>query len=180
MSETVDAVVVGAGPNGLSAAIVLADQGWDVLVLEANDEPGGAVRTGEVTAPGFRNDLYSAFYPLAPVSPALKGLHLEDHGLRWFEEPVRWTNADVGMRDVRLKAGVPVAAGQSETARADVRRLLEVGAIDVGNFDALFVVDDRTQRLSAYSTDRKSGMAPRFTVDLPAVFRAARAQWVGR
>lgn len=87
MSTTVDAVVIGAGPNGLVGATVLADRGWDVLVLEANDEPGGAVRTGEVTAPGFRNDLYSAFYPLAAASPPLTALHLEDHGLRWVHAP---------------------------------------------------------------------------------------------
>ncbi len=52
--------------------------------------------------------------------------------------------------------------------------------VDVGNFDALFVIDDRTQRLAAYSTDRQKGMAQRFTVDLPSLFRAARAQWGGR
>ncbi|QYG91885.1 NAD(P)/FAD-dependent oxidoreductase [Iamia sp. SCSIO 61187] len=84
---TVDAIVIGAGPNGLTAANLLADRGWDVLVLEANDEPGGAVRTGGVTAPGFRNDLYSAFYPLGAASPVITGLHLEDHGLRWVHAP---------------------------------------------------------------------------------------------
>ncbi|HVR32253.1 MAG TPA: mandelate racemase/muconate lactonizing enzyme family protein, partial [Acidimicrobiia bacterium] len=61
---------------------------------------------------------------------------VEDHGLRWFEEPVRWTNADLGMQEVRLKTGVPIAAGQSEMGRGDVRRLLAAGAIDVCNFDA--------------------------------------------
>ena len=82
-----DAVVIGAGPNGLVAANVLADAGWNVVVLEANDEPGGAVRTAEVTAPGFRNDLFSAFYPLAVMSPAMRGLDLERHGLRWVHAP---------------------------------------------------------------------------------------------
>jgi phytoene dehydrogenase-like protein len=86
-SETVDAVVVGAGPNGLVAANVLADAGWDVLVLEAQDEPGGAVRTAEITAPGFRNDLCSAFYPLGAASPVLAELALEEHGLRWRHAP---------------------------------------------------------------------------------------------
>ncbi|MDH3308216.1 MAG: mandelate racemase/muconate lactonizing enzyme family protein [Acidimicrobiia bacterium] len=61
---------------------------------------------------------------------------VEGHALRWFEEPVRWNAADLWMRDVRFKTGVPVAAGQSEMARGDVRRLMEVGAIDVCNFDA--------------------------------------------
>jgi phytoene dehydrogenase-like protein len=84
---SVDAVVIGAGPNGLVAANLLADAGWDVLVLEANDEPGGAVRTAEVTAPGFRNDLFSAFYPLGAASPVLRELGLDDHGLRWTHAP---------------------------------------------------------------------------------------------
>lgn len=56
--------------------------------------------------------------------------------MRWFEEPVRWMNADVWMRQVRLKTGVAVAAGQSELARGDARRLMQAGAIDVCNFDA--------------------------------------------
>ena len=88
MSETVDAVVVGAGPNGLVAANLLADAGWDVVVLEANDAPGGAVRTAEVTAPGFHNDLFSAFYPFTAASPVMRDLALEDHGLRWTEAPL--------------------------------------------------------------------------------------------
>jgi phytoene dehydrogenase-like protein len=83
-----DAVVVGAGPNGLVAGNVLADAGWDVVVLEAADASGGAVRTAEVTAPGFRNDLFSAFYPLAAVSPALKPLDLERYGLQWAHAPL--------------------------------------------------------------------------------------------
>ena len=86
-SEVVDAVVVGAGPNGLVAANLLADAGWDVLVLEAASEPGGSVRTGEITAPGFRNDLCSAFYPLGAASPVLTELDLERHGLRWRHAP---------------------------------------------------------------------------------------------
>ena len=61
---------------------------------------------------------------------------VDSHDLRWFEEPVRWTSADLWMRDVRMMAGVPVAAGQSELGRADIRRLVTAGAIDVCNFDA--------------------------------------------
>lgn len=85
--EVVDAVVIGSGPNGLVAANLLADAGWDVLVLEAAPEPGGAVRTAEITAPGFRNDLCSAFYPLGAASPVISELGLEDHGLRWRHAP---------------------------------------------------------------------------------------------
>ena len=80
---SVDAIVIGAGPNGLVAANALVDAGWDVLLLEANPEVGGAVRSAEVTAPGFVNDLFSAFYPLAAASPVIKGLDLGDYGLTW-------------------------------------------------------------------------------------------------
>jgi phytoene dehydrogenase-like protein len=79
-----DAVVIGAGPNGLVAANMLADRGWDVVVCEEQPEPGGAVRSGEVTAPGFVHDLYSAFYPLAAASRYIAPLELESHGLRWL------------------------------------------------------------------------------------------------
>jgi phytoene dehydrogenase-like protein len=85
-THTVDAVVIGAGHNGLVAAATLADAGWDVLVLEAQAEPGGAVKSAELF-PGYVSDLYSAFYPLSVASPALRALHLEDHGLRWSHAP---------------------------------------------------------------------------------------------
>ncbi|WP_394619969.1 phytoene desaturase family protein [Lentzea sp. JNUCC 0626] len=87
MTATVDAVVVGAGPNGLVAANLLADAGWDVLVLEAADEPGGAVRTAELIEPGFHSDLFSSFYPLGAASPILRGLDLDRYGLRWVHAP---------------------------------------------------------------------------------------------
>jgi phytoene dehydrogenase-like protein len=83
-----DAVVIGSGPNGLTAANVLADHGWDVVVLEAEDEPGGSVRSAELIEPGFVNDVRSAFFPLAAASPALAPLRLEDHGLRWCRAPL--------------------------------------------------------------------------------------------
>lgn len=85
--ETVDAVVVGAGHNGLVAANLLVDAGWEVLVLEATPRVGGAVQTSELTEPGFRHDVFSAFYPLGISSPILAGLQLEDHGLRWRHAP---------------------------------------------------------------------------------------------
>jgi phytoene dehydrogenase-like protein len=90
----VDAVVIGAGPNGLTAANVLADAGWSVLVLEANSEPGGAVRSAELVEPGFTSDMFSAFYPLGVASPWLNGLHLEDHGLEYAHSPLVVANPD--------------------------------------------------------------------------------------
>src|ERR1700731_1452561 len=84
--ETADAVVIGAGHHGLVAASMLADAGWDVLVLEAQPEPGGAVRSAELT-PGYITDLFSSFYPMTVASPAMAALRLEDHGLRWSHAP---------------------------------------------------------------------------------------------
>ena len=82
-----DAVVVGAGVNGLVAANLLADKGWSVVVLEAQPEVGGAVRTDTEVHPGFRHDTFSAFYPLAAASAVFQGLDLERHGLRWRHAP---------------------------------------------------------------------------------------------
>ncbi len=83
-----DAVVIGSGPNGLVAANRLADAGWSVRVLEAQPEPGGAVKTAELVEPGFRHDRFSAFYPLAAASPAIRRLELERHGLEWCHGPL--------------------------------------------------------------------------------------------
>ena len=83
-----DAVVIGAGPNGLVAANHLIDKGWSVVVVEAADQPGGAVRSAELTVPGFVHDVFSAFYPLAVASPAIRDLNLTDFGLRWRQSPL--------------------------------------------------------------------------------------------
>ncbi|HWT24897.1 MAG TPA: NAD(P)/FAD-dependent oxidoreductase, partial [Solirubrobacteraceae bacterium] len=82
-----DAVVVGSGPNGLAAAITLAERGRSVLVLEAADRPGGAIATEELTLPGFLHDTFSAVYPAAAASPVFARMQLERHGLRWIHPP---------------------------------------------------------------------------------------------
>lgn len=82
-----DAVVVGAGHNGLVAANLLADAGWSVLVVEQQDQVGGAVRSDTEVHPGFVHDTFSAFYPFAAASPVIARLGLEEHGLRWQHPP---------------------------------------------------------------------------------------------
>ena len=82
-----DAVVIGAGPNGLVAANHLADAGWSVLVLEAQPEVGGAVSSDQELHPDFVHDTFSAFYPLAAASPTLRSFELERHGLVWRHAP---------------------------------------------------------------------------------------------
>src|SRR3954452_2162821 len=84
---TYDAVVIGAGPNGLVAANHLVDAGWSVLVLEAQPDVGGAVASASDVHPDFVHDTLSAFYPLAAVSPTIVSFGLEDHGLRWRHAP---------------------------------------------------------------------------------------------
>jgi phytoene dehydrogenase-like protein len=81
------ACVIGAGPNGLAAALVLAQAGLQVDVLEAESTPGGAARTLELTLPGFRHDFGSAVYPLGAGSPFFSSLPLIDHGLEWIHSP---------------------------------------------------------------------------------------------
>ena len=77
------AVIIGSGPNGLAAAIRLAEAGRDVVVCEAAESAGGAVRTEELTLPGFRHDTFSAVYPASAASPVFERMPLADHGLEW-------------------------------------------------------------------------------------------------
>jgi phytoene dehydrogenase-like protein len=86
-----DAIVVGAGPNGLTAAAELARHGWRVLVLEAQSRPGGAVYSEEMTLPGYLHDVGAAFFTFAAVSPAFRELGLPDCGLRWRH--ARWESS---------------------------------------------------------------------------------------
>lgn len=84
----VDAVVVGAGPNGLVAAVTLAEAGWRVVVLEAADRPGGGLRTEELTLPGFRHDLGATVHALGLASPAFRALDLGREGLAFAQPEV--------------------------------------------------------------------------------------------
>jgi phytoene dehydrogenase-like protein len=79
-----DAIVVGSGPNGLAAAILLQQNGLSVLLIEGKDKIGGGLRTGELTLPGFKHDICSAIHPLAVGSPFLQTLPLEQYGLEYI------------------------------------------------------------------------------------------------
>jgi phytoene dehydrogenase-like protein len=85
VADSYDAVVVGSGPNGLAAAIVIAQAGKSVAVFEANESAGGGVRSAELTLPGYVHDLCSSVYPLAIGSPFFAALPLGEHGLEWIQ-----------------------------------------------------------------------------------------------
>jgi phytoene dehydrogenase-like protein len=82
-AEKLDVAVVGAGPNGLTAAVLLARAGLSVRVFEANDMPGGGCRSAELTLPGFIHDICAAVHPMGVLSPAFRALQLERFGLEW-------------------------------------------------------------------------------------------------
>jgi phytoene dehydrogenase-like protein len=85
--QNYDAVVIGSGPNGLAAAITMAQAGRSVLVVEGRETIGGGMRTAELTLPGFLHDVCSAVHPMALGSPFFRTLPLREHGLEWVEPP---------------------------------------------------------------------------------------------
>ncbi|WP_229859918.1 phytoene desaturase family protein, partial [Streptomyces anandii] len=113
-----DAVVIGAGPNGLVAANLLADAGWSVEVLEEQPEPGGGVRHDRGVDPDFVSDLFSSFYPLAAASPVLSALRLQDHGLRWSHAPHVLAHPLSDGRCAVLDRSIDVTAGSLDTFAA--------------------------------------------------------------
>lgn len=125
-----DAVVVGAGPNGLSAAITLAEAGIRVLVLEARSTIGGGTRTAELTLPGFRHDICSAVHPLGVGSPFFRRVPLDEHGLRWIWPELPLAHPLDNGSAVLLERSVPATAdGLGADGRA-YRRLMERPAAD--------------------------------------------------
>lgn len=88
MTTEYDAVVIGSGPNGLSAAVTLAGAGCTTLLVEADEVVGGGLRSADLTLPGFRHDVCSSVHAFGPGSPAFRDLPLHEHGLRWLRPQV--------------------------------------------------------------------------------------------
>jgi phytoene dehydrogenase-like protein len=119
-----DAIIVGSGPNGLAAAISIAQAGYSVLVLEAKDTIGGGCRSAEVTLPGFTHDICSAFHPLALASPFFRTLPLEQYGVEWIHPEVPLAHPlDNGTAAVLDRSLEVTCEGLGEDGRA-YRRLM--------------------------------------------------------
>ncbi|MCX6405319.1 MAG: NAD(P)/FAD-dependent oxidoreductase [Propionibacteriales bacterium] len=118
------AVVVGSGPNGLAAAVRLAQEGLDVTVLERSDRVGGGTRTSELTVPGLLHDECSAFHPMGVASPFLASLDLERHGLRWL-----WPEIDLAH---------PLDDGRAGVVSRDMDRTAASLGVDARSWRRLF------------------------------------------
>ncbi len=121
-SERYDAVVVGAGPNGLAAAVTLARAGLSVLVVEAEPTVGGGARSKMLTMPDFVHDVCSAVHPLAVSSPFFRTVPLEAHGVRWIHPPAPLAHPlDDGTAILLERAVADTAANLGDDARAYTR-----------------------------------------------------------
>ncbi len=129
-----DAVVIGSGPNGLAAAICLARANLSVLIVEANDQIGGGVRSAELTLPGFVHDVCSAIHPLTLASPFLNTLPLSQFGLEFIQPPISLAHPLDDGTAVLLKKSIEETAGNFGADAANYQNLFEYF---VKNFDAL-------------------------------------------
>jgi phytoene dehydrogenase-like protein len=133
-----DALVVGSGPNGLTAAITLARAGRRVLVLEAAPRAGGALATEELTLPGFHHDTFSAVHPAGAASPVFAAMELERHGLRWVHPPACLAHPLPDGTAVTLYRDVQRTAASLDASRpGDGERWRGFAAPFVRSFEAL-------------------------------------------
>jgi phytoene dehydrogenase-like protein len=125
MSESYDAVIVGSGPNGLAAGIVLAQAGLSALMLERNSQPGGGARTEALTLPGFQHDVCSSVHPLAFASPLFKRLRLERYGLAPIESPAPLAHVLAPDRVVMLERSLEATSAGLGSDGAAYRAIFE-------------------------------------------------------
>jgi phytoene dehydrogenase-like protein len=139
--------IIGSGPNGLAAAITLAQRGVAVTVYERNSQPGGACSTAELTLPGFLHDLGSSAYPLGIASPFFRSLPLDQHGLRWIQPPAAVAHPLGDGTAVVLEHALESTAAQFEShlGSHDARRWRMLLAPSVRNWPTL--VEDFTRPL---------------------------------
>jgi phytoene dehydrogenase-like protein len=123
--QSYDVVVVGSGPNGLSAAIELAGAGLQVLVVEANADPGGGMRSAELTLPGFIHDVCSTVHPLGAASPFFQSLELEQHGLNWIHPSAPVAHLLGDGQTVTLERSIAATAEQLGRDARAYRSLME-------------------------------------------------------
>jgi len=124
MSEF-DAIVVGSGPNGIAAAITLAEQGASVHLIEGNDEIGGGTRTSELTLPGYLHDVCSAIHPLGELSPFFRTLPLEEHGLKWISSPIPLVHPLDNGKAVWVERSVSATASNLGSDRKGYERIMQ-------------------------------------------------------
>jgi phytoene dehydrogenase-like protein len=124
-SQRWDAVVVGAGPNGLAAAITLVTAGRSTLLIEAKETVGGGCRSAELTLPGFVHDVCSAVHPLALASPVFRRWPLAEHGLALVQPPLPLAHPLDDGTAVLLERSVEATAGNLGIDRAHWRRLMD-------------------------------------------------------
>ncbi len=120
-----DAVVVGSGPNGLAAAITIAQAGRTVLLLEGKETIGGGTRTLELTLPGFRHDVCSAIHPLALASPFFRSVDLRSFGLEWIKPPVPLAHPLDDEEAVLLESSVEATADKLGSDAEHYRNLIQ-------------------------------------------------------
>jgi phytoene dehydrogenase-like protein len=169
-----DAVVVGAGPNGLAAAITLARAGRSVLVLEAANTVGGGVRTAELTLPGFHHDVCSAIHALAKASPCFRELPLAAHGLELVQPPAPLAHPlDDGTAVLLERSVAETAAGLGPDAEA-YRKLMEPLVAGSGRLEPFLLGRSPIPR-HPLAAARFGLLALRSAVGLAKRFEGARA-----
>jgi phytoene dehydrogenase-like protein len=119
-----DAVVVGSGPNGLAAAITVAQAGLSVLVIEGRETIGGGTRTEELTLPGFAHDVCSAVHPMAAMSPFFRTLPLAEHGLEWIHPEIPLAHPLDDGTAVAVDRSVEITAGNLAEDAGAYRKLM--------------------------------------------------------